>query len=112
MIVSVPVYATRSRAGVSVLSLYIVSLMLLLEMLRPVRKIPASRRMETSMCQEQQGARCRALTSRKNGLPARLENRSSRCAPRAYRPEAGESIRLPCAVGAESHQKECGLRDC
>ncbi len=41
MSVSVLVCAARSRVGVSVLPLYIVSLMLLLRGWRPIRKIPA-----------------------------------------------------------------------
>lgn len=51
---------------------YIVSGILLLGIWRPVRKMPASRKMGTSMCKEQQGARCRALTSREKGLHSRL----------------------------------------
>ena len=31
---------------------------------------------------------------------------------RAYGPEAGGFNRLPCALGAESHQRRFGMRDC
>ena len=71
---------TSSRAGVFYLLVLLLPGILLLGIWRPIRRIPASRKMGTSMCLAQQGARCRALTSRKNGLLAQAKKGRGRCA--------------------------------
>ena len=64
------------------------------------------------MRQEQQGARCRALTSRKNGLPARLEKGRGRfalCTAEGLRALSGSLA--PLAQRALKGNEECETAD-
>ena len=110
--VSVPVYAARSRAGVFYLLVLFLYGILLLGIWRPLIRIPAVAKNGDINAHPSARRSLSGTHFAREGSDARAENGSGRCAPRAYSPEAGGFIRLPCAVGAESHQRKRGKRDC
>ena len=65
---------------------------------------PLSRKMGTAIRRRQQGARCRALTSRNSGSNTRLKRGGVAAPPGLSARRLAGFYRLPCADGAESHQ--------